>query len=105
MIQENRDEYKRKIEEQQRVLEKLRDGVVTTTAHALQVSNRAYSELSKQSDAVKACSRATKAGSQIHAKIGIEGTKAVTQINEQIYQLSELIGYFRDLKEEQGEEI
>ena len=69
------------------------------TAHATKLSSKAYAELSKQEDSIKACGKATKSGVHYHSRVSMEGTSKIAQLNEDIYKLGAVLEFLEDLKE------
>lgn len=97
-----REQFKRELQQQRRDLKKLRDGIYTNAMRALNIANTSLRELLEMDDPVAACGIATKTGTHIQSNSGIKGALAILQINNHLYQIDILIEYFLKSEDEQG---
>jgi hypothetical protein len=98
--------YQQDLEEKQKTWQAFRKALETNGAYSLTLSNNAYKEaVSSERDSLKACSKATKSGAQVHSRNGMEVLKTLAMVDDQLYQNKVLIEYFENLEKEQTQEI
>lgn len=94
---EKKVNFQNKLEEQQRKLDTLLDSLMANAALSFSIANKAYKVLSKNNDPVTACKLATRAGIHIQSENAMKATKTIIAVTEQIYQLSDIHGYFKSI--------
>ena len=94
---DERQELKRKLEEQERILDRLYNGIYINIMQALRISNNALAELSKMDNATEACRLAVKAGTHVQSQTAINGIGTIMKIIEQEFQIHLLLEYFENL--------
>ncbi len=105
-IEKDRMAYQQDLEEKQKTWQAFRKALETNGAYSLTLSNNAYKEaVSSERDSLKACSKATKSGAQVHSRNGMEVLKTLAMVDDQLYQNKVLIEYFENLEKEQTQEI
>lgn len=104
-IEKEENKYLKKLEEQQKELEIIRDAAKFTAMQAIRLANKAYTELSRESDAVIACSKGSNAGVHLHLKQGIDAISKIMSVNEQIHQFEIMRDYLEEAEEVEYEEI
>ena len=104
-IEKEENKYLKKLEEQQKELEIIRDAAKFTAMQAIRLANKAYAELSRESDAVIACSKGSNAGVHLHLKQGIDAISKIMSVNDQIHQFEIMRDYLEEAEEVEYEEI
>jgi hypothetical protein len=97
--------YQQDLEEKQKSWQAFRKALETNGAYSLTLSNNAYKAANNEQDSLKACSKATKSGAQVHSRNGMEVLKTLAMVDDQLYQNKVLIEYFEKLEKEQTQEI
>jgi len=98
-------DYQKDLEEKQKTWQAFRKALETNGAYSLTLSNNAYKAANNEQDSLKACSKATKSGAQVHSRNGMEVLKTLAMVDDQLYQNKVLIEYFENLEKEQTQEI
>lgn len=96
MSEQERNEFREKLQERQRELEIFRNALKDNTAQCFKITNQAYRDLSKHRDSVKACSDATRSGIHIQSKNAMDGLRTMMLIDEHTYQLNVIIENFQE---------
>lgn len=103
MIEQNREKYKRDLEDRQRKLEAYLGGLDAIAAYSIKTSGKAYGQASSTDDAIKACGKLTKSGAHIHGKMGLDTVKTIMQLHDQLYQIGVVCDHLQNLEEENNE--
>jgi hypothetical protein len=105
MVQRNQEEYIRKLEQRQEVLEGLEGGVKAIAARELKMSNDSLIELSKHKSPTKACSEAVKNGTVFVSEKAIKAVEAVARLYKDLYEFDLILNYLQsdDLDDEDRE--
>ena len=97
MTEEERNEFREKLQERQKELEIFRNALKDNTAQCFKLTNQAYRDLGRHRDPVKACSDATRSGIHIQSKNAMDGLRTMMLIDEHTYQLNVIIENFQEI--------
>lgn len=97
MSEQEKNEFREKLQERQRELEIFRNALKENTAQCFKVTNQAYRDLGRYRDPIKACSDATRSGIHIQSKNAMDGLRTMMLIDEHTYQLNVIIENFQEL--------
>jgi hypothetical protein len=105
MIEENREKYKKDLEDGIKRMEVYLRGLDVIASSSIAVSAKAYSQASKSDDPMKACGKLTKSGTHIHGRMAVETVKAIATLHEQIYQTGVVFEHIQSLEDEGNGDI